>query len=185
MQPTYGKIALLHHVGAGNLGDDATLDTVIQNIKRRRPDAVIAAFTANPDDTRQRHRLPSYPIRKTPWGWYKAPATNGQNPDAFVKTLPRKKQFLFKVCRLGYTLAVRLPKAISSEVSFLITARRNLSSFEVLIISGGGQLSEWGGPWSFLFTVYKWVLLAKSARVKCLFLNMGAGPLTYPLSKFY
>jgi polysaccharide pyruvyl transferase WcaK-like protein len=53
MQPTCGKIALLHHVGGGNLGDDATLDTVIQNIKHRRPNAAIKAFAANPDDTRR------------------------------------------------------------------------------------------------------------------------------------
>jgi len=92
---------------------------------------------------------------------------------------------LLNLRRLGYKLAVRIPKAIYSEVSFLVTSRKNLSSFEVLVISGGRQLTEWGLPWSFLFTIYKWVLLAKSARLKCLFLNVGAGPLTQPLSKFF
>jgi polysaccharide pyruvyl transferase WcaK-like protein len=181
MQRRNGKIALLHHVGTGNLGDDATLDTVIQNIKRRRPDAEIAAFTANPEDTRQRHRLPSYPILRKPWSWYKTSAP----ADAVVRRPARQNRFLYYFRRLGYTLAVRLPRAISSELSFLVTSQRKLSSFEVLVISGGGQLTEWGGPWAFLFTVYKWVLLAKSARVKCLFLNIGAGPLTHPLSKFF
>jgi hypothetical protein len=32
---TQAKIALLHHVGGGNLGDDATLGAVVTNIKRR------------------------------------------------------------------------------------------------------------------------------------------------------
>jgi len=92
-----------------------------------------------------------------------------------------KHRFLFLLPRLGYALAFRIPK----EVSFLVTSRRIISSFELLIISGGGQLTEWGGPWSFLYSLFKWVLLAKSARVKCLFLNVGAGPLSHPLSKFF
>ena len=45
------KIALLHHVGGGNLGDDATLDAVAGNIKRRLPNAELVAFSMNPDDT--------------------------------------------------------------------------------------------------------------------------------------
>jgi polysaccharide pyruvyl transferase WcaK-like protein len=183
MQPTHGKIALLHHVGGGNLGDDATLDTVIQNIRRRRPNAVIAAFTANPNDTRQRHRIPCYPIRTTPWafGYGYTRAAPKLTLKSAIRTLARKHRFIFFLPRLGFALAFGLPK----EVSFLLASRRIIGTFELLIISGGGQLTEWGGPWSFLYTLFKWVLLAKSARVKCLFLNVGAGPLSHPLSKFF
>jgi hypothetical protein len=42
---------LLHHVGGGNLGEDATLDVVAGDIKRRWPNAEIIAFSMNPDDT--------------------------------------------------------------------------------------------------------------------------------------
>jgi polysaccharide pyruvyl transferase WcaK-like protein len=185
MQPAYGKIALLHHVGGGNLGDDATLDTVMQNIKRRRPNAVMAAFTVNPDDTQQRHRLPCYPIRTIPWAFGYTPATPKLTLQSTIRTLARKYRFLFYLPRLGYAMVFRIPKALCSEVSFLVASRRIISSFELLIISGGGQLTEWGGPWAFPYTLFKWVLLAKSARVKCLFLNVGAGPLSHPLSKFF
>jgi polysaccharide pyruvyl transferase WcaK-like protein len=181
MQSRYGKIALLHHVGSGNLGDDVTLDTIIENIRRRCPNALIAAFTANPEDTKQRHQLPSYPIRRTPWGWYQPP-TPELTPKTPTKAQSRRYRFL---PRLVSALFFRLPRALYSEGSFLMGSRRILSSFEVLIISGGGQLTEWGGPWSFLYTLLKWVLLAKSAHIKCLFLNVGAGPLTQPLSKLF
>ena len=183
MQPTYGKIALLNHVGGGNLGDDATLDTVIQNIKHRRPNAAITAFVANPDDTRRRLRIPCYPIGTTPWvfGYGYTGAVPKPTLKSVIRTMACKHRFLFLLPRLGYALAFRIPK----EVSFLVTSRRIISSFELLIISGGGQLTEWGGPWSFLYSLFKWVLLAKSARVKCLFLNVGAGPLSHPLSKFF
>jgi polysaccharide pyruvyl transferase WcaK-like protein len=57
--------------------------------------------------------------------------------------------------------------------------------YDLLIISGGGQLTEKDGPWGFPYTIFKWVVLARSAGVRCVFLNVGAGPLTQPLSKFF
>src|SRR5215510_11466106 len=57
------KIGLLDHLGGGNLGDDATLDAVMQNIKSRWPQAEIFGFSMNPSDTESRHGIRSYPIR--------------------------------------------------------------------------------------------------------------------------
>jgi polysaccharide pyruvyl transferase WcaK-like protein len=54
-----------------------------------------------------------------------------------------------------------------------------------LIVSGGGQLTERGGPWSFPYALFTWSILAKLAGVRFLFLNVGAGPLNHPLSKFF
>jgi polysaccharide pyruvyl transferase WcaK-like protein len=185
MWPRYGKIALLHHVGGGNLGDDATLDAVVQNIRRRKPGAEIAAFTANPEDTRRRHGLLCYPIRARSWSFGHTPLTPDPAFKSAIRTLFLKYKFLFYLPRIGYALAVRIPKAVFAEVSFLLASRRNIESYELLIISGGGQLTEWGGPLGFPYTLLKWVYLAKSAGIKCLFLNVGAGPLNHPLSKFF
>ena len=62
------KIGLLHHIGGGNLGDDATQAAVLQNIRTRWPRAQLFGFSANPADTQQRHGIPSYPIRRQTWG---------------------------------------------------------------------------------------------------------------------
>jgi len=64
MSRAYKKIGLLDHLGGGNLGDDVTLDAVMQNIKRRWPHAVIMGFSLNPSDTQKRHGIQSYAIRK-------------------------------------------------------------------------------------------------------------------------
>jgi polysaccharide pyruvyl transferase WcaK-like protein len=45
------RVALLHHTGGGNLGDDATLDVVVAEIRERWPDAQITALSMNPLDT--------------------------------------------------------------------------------------------------------------------------------------
>jgi polysaccharide pyruvyl transferase WcaK-like protein len=177
------KIGLLHHVGGGNLGDDATLDAVAGNIKRRWPNAEIVAFAMNPNDTETRHGIKSHPIRRKGWSIGYKPAGTGATLKETVKALTRKYSAVFYLLKATYAV-VRLPEMFR-ELSFLLSSRRNMKSFDLLIISGGGQLTEQDGPWGFPYTIFKWVVLARSAGVRCMFLNLGAGPLAHPLSKLF
>jgi polysaccharide pyruvyl transferase WcaK-like protein len=54
-----------------------------------------------------------------------------------------------------------------------------------MILGGGGQLTDRSGPWGFPYAIFTWFLLAKYARLQCVVLNAGAGPLSSPLSKFF
>jgi len=157
----YTKIALLHHTGGGNLGDDATMDAVIRNILGRWPEAEISAFSMNPEDTSKKHGIPSYPIRRHTWSIGYSSTKTISNP------------------------VVRIPRAVFRELAFLVSSLRNLRSFDLLVVSGGGQLTERSGPWGFPYAVFTWGLMAKAARIRCLFLNVGAGPLKHPLSRFF
>jgi polysaccharide pyruvyl transferase WcaK-like protein len=178
------KIGLLDHVGGGNLGDDATLEAVADNIKRRWPNAEIVAFSMNPDDTETRHGLRSHPIQRKGWSIGYKPAGTDATLKETVKALTRKYRAVFYVLK-ATNAVVRLPSEVFGELSFLVSSRRIIKSFDLLIISGGGQLTEKDGPWGFPYTIFKWVILARSAGVRCMFLNVGAGPLTLPLSKFF
>jgi polysaccharide pyruvyl transferase WcaK-like protein len=178
------KIGLLDHVGGGNLGDDATLDAVAGNIKRRWPNAEIVAFSMNPDDTETRHGIMSHPIRRKGWSIGYKPAGTDATLKETVKGLTRKYRVVFYLLR-ATNAVVRLPSEVFGELSFLVSSRRNIKSFDLLIISGGGQLTEKDGPWGFPYTIFKWVVLARSAGIRCMFLNVGAGPLTLSLSKFF
>ena len=180
-----GSIAILHHVGGGNLGDDATLDTVMKHIRRRRPRTVIVALTMNPEDTSQRHGVTSYPITTKPWTIGYARAASERSLNGRIKALVCKHRLLLFLARLCYDFVFRAPKSFYSEIQLILRSRRLISSFESLIISGGGQLTEKDGSWAFPYRLFKWVLLAKSARVSCFFLNVGAGPLSYPWAKFF
>jgi polysaccharide pyruvyl transferase WcaK-like protein len=80
---------------------------------------------------------------------------------------------------------VRCPVAICQELAFLVRSFGIARSLDVLVVNGGGQLTDWGGPWAFTYTVFKWVLLARLAGVRCIFVNVGAGPLTVPLSQWF
>jgi polysaccharide pyruvyl transferase WcaK-like protein len=178
------KIGLLHHVGGGNLGDDATLSAVADNIRRRWPNAEIVAFSMNPDDTETRHRMRSHAIRRRGWSIGYGPVGAESTFKAKAKALTRKCRPVHYLLKSASAL-VRLPAAILHELSFLVSSRRTIRSFDLLIISGGGQLTEKDGPWGFPYSIFKWVVLARSAGVSCIFLNVGAGPLTQLLSKFF
>ena len=55
------RISFYGNFGAGNLGNEATLEAVIQQILRRFPDAQLLCFCANPQDVRTRHNIAAFP----------------------------------------------------------------------------------------------------------------------------
>jgi polysaccharide pyruvyl transferase WcaK-like protein len=171
------KIAILHHTGGGNLGDDAIMDVVIHNIRSRWPDAEIAAFSMNPGDTGRRHGIPSFAIRRHTWGIGYASRENAKTE----KTKRGPGNWLATT----RNPAIRLPRNIFRELAFLATSFQKLRPFDMLIVSGGGQLTERSGPWGFPYAILIWVLMAKLAGVRRVFLNVGAGPLRHPLSRFF
>lgn len=183
MTQSHPKIGLLHHVGGGNLGDDATLRAVADNITQRSPKAEIIAFSMNPNDTETRHGIVSHPIHRKGWTiGYNKPDGNKDYLTNAVRRLTRRyapASYLYKAAKA----IIRTPGEWIREASFLMSSRRKVASLDLLIICGGGQLTEKDGPWGFPYTILKWVLLARLEGVKCIFLNVGAGPLTHPFSK--
>jgi polysaccharide pyruvyl transferase WcaK-like protein len=179
------KIGLLDHTGNGNLGDDATQTAVMDNIKKRWPDSVICGFSMNPSDTQSRHGIPSYAIRRSTW---RLPYQNKNSEAGFknkVKSALSEHRIFLGVLRTINAVAIQKPRNVFSEIMFLARSFAIMRTFDILIISGGGQLLDsWGGPWAFPYTIFKWILLGKLSGVKCYFLNVGAGPLQHPLSKF-
>jgi polysaccharide pyruvyl transferase WcaK-like protein len=176
VKSTSDKIALLHHTGGGNLGDDATLDVVVSNIRQRQLDADIVIISMNPTDTEDRHGVRSLPIRRHTWGI-------GYSPER-IGPVQAKRSRLRNWLQVTRNPAIRLPRAIFGEMAFLAASYQRLKEFDQLVVSGGGQLTERSGPWGFPYGIFIWVILAKLARLKCVFLSVGAGPLKHPLSRF-
>jgi polysaccharide pyruvyl transferase WcaK-like protein len=173
-------IGLLDHMGYGNLGDAAVQESVIANIKKRLPNARLVGFSLIPDDTTKRHGIPCYPILR----WYpKLPKTGEPNESPTLVAFALKSRL--KNTRFIYVWA-KPALELGREIAFWVRSYCAVRSLDLLIISGGGQLSElWRGPWSHPYTIFKFCLLAKLARKKLCFLNVGAGPLKHPLSRFF
>lgn len=174
------RIGLLDHMGYGNLGDAATQDVAIANIRKRLPDTTLIGFSFVPSDTTARHGIPCYPIRR----WYPKSIKTGDSSAAVNGNKSRVKEFI-----KSFPFAQRLVKPIlefGHQVLFLARSYRAVRTLDVLIISGGGQLTDlWRGPWSHPYSVFQFCLFAKLAGRKLYILNVGAGPLDHRLSKFF
>ena len=117
MKETRKRIALLHHTGCGNLGDDAIIDAVVNNIQRRWKNTEITVFSMNPEDTNRRHGLPCYPIRRFTWS----------NGDQSVSTPPKESQKgILGWLKTTRNPLVRLPRAVLSELMFLTDSYRHV-----------------------------------------------------------
>ncbi len=187
-------IGVFSHGGTKNLGDEALLATVIQNVRARVPGADVVGFTINPDDTRERHGIAAFPIRQ--WkpgspGSAEEPATavavpSGPSPrpsvgwKRYIKAVPG---VLATVRALRSTLAI--VRSMLREPKFLLDSYRRLSGVELLLVAGSQQLNDnWGGVWGFPLTLYKWSLLARLTGTKVAFLSVGAGPVSSRWSWF-
>lgn len=185
------------HVGNRNLGDEAIIHVVIQNIKRRYPSAEIRGFTLKPMDTEERHNIKSFPIRRldkvtvaTSTG---ADISDDDQANArpfrlFDSAKAKLKKFpsLFLFLKKIQTLSLALRSALK-EPSFLLQSYRNMKGIDLLIIAGSSQLIDYvaGGPWGHPYTVFKWVLLAKARKSKVAFMSCGMGPVETMLGKFF
>jgi len=188
--PKPNRIGLLAHCGTGNLGDEATIATVLQNIRARWPTAFVAGMSMDPEDSTRRHGIPCFPMRQRifPFEQEWSSASHHANPGGYadrLKTLAKKAGPLFRIANAIRRAMIVRPAQFMRELLFLSRSLFFVCQLDMIIICGGGQLLDWGGPWAFPYTLFKWMLLAKCAGVKCVFLNSGAGPLNGRLSRWF
>ena len=191
------RIGVLGHVGNQNLGDEALIAAVLENVRRRYPDAELRGFTGQPHDTVQRHRIPAFPVRRMNGRpataahldlaadrrtrQRSAPASAWARLRARLRRLPVLPVLVRAARRLG-----RSALAVPLELAFLARSYRNLRGTDLLLVAGSQQLNDdWGGPWGFPFTLLKWSLLARATGTKVAFLSVGAGPLRTRLGTFF
>lgn len=185
-----GRIGLLEHCGTGNLGDDATVATVFQQIKSRWPAASVVGLSLDPTDSARRHGIPCFAIRQKVFPCEREWSV-GSHPTDSARDVSRLKRYLKKTGPLFWAIkmlrraVIAGPVRVFGEIAFLVQSVIVVYGLDLVVICGGGQLLDWGGPWAFPYTLFKWTLLARCVRAKCIILNNGAGPLDASLSRWF
>lgn len=180
------RVAILGHVGNGNLGDEAIITSTLANLRAALPEAEIIAITAKPADTTARHGIPAFPV----YG-YAPPAVAGaaaQAPAGGARALV--KRTLARVPPLFTALrAVRDGMAwlahLAGEPGRLWLAWRHLDGVRLLLVAGSGQVNDYyGGVWGYPYRLLKWSLLTRLRGGRVAYVSVGAGPITARLSRW-
>jgi polysaccharide pyruvyl transferase WcaK-like protein len=185
------RVALLSPCGWGNLGDAAILDSVIDALRRRAPEAAIVAFTQNPSDTTRRHGIPAHtllgfspPLYEVAEEGEGPPLPSGAAASRASSPSPSALRLLarrFPGLRATYLLA----RDLLAERAHRRKSLALLAGCDAFVVAGGGQLDDsWGGPFGHPYALYRWSSLARRAGAPFLLVSVGTGKLG-ALSRFF
>jgi polysaccharide pyruvyl transferase WcaK-like protein len=154
-----GKISFFGMFGVGNLGNEATLQAMLHNVRRFLPNAGVSCICAGPEAVAQNYSIPAYLIREFP-----LPPLNSQKLRLLRKAL----------------------LAIPLELCRWLMVARRLKSTDMVVMTGTGMLSDLDiHPLGLHYDILRWSVLAKLYRCKLAFVSVGAGPIRHPLSRFF
>ncbi len=154
------RVGLFGHFGAGNVGNESTLEAIVFQIRRGLVGAEISCICTWPSVVTEEYDIETIPVSTVVVGAWKA-----RNP-------------LSKFVR-------RIVIGVPSELYRWFDGVRTLRNIDALVIVGTGLLTDafclggWG-PYS----TFKWAAMAKLSGCKLFFVSVGAGPLHRTIGRF-
>src|SRR5712691_8097214 len=144
---TRPKITAFGNFGAGNLGNECTLQALIYNLKRYAPHAEIGCVCSGPEEVASSYNIAAFPIRGTP--------------------LPPLQNRMMRWLR-------RIVVGIPMEVYRWFVVFETLKGVDTLVMTGTGMLGDVGIlPFDLHYDILKWSIIAKLRRCKLLFVSVG------------
>jgi polysaccharide pyruvyl transferase WcaK-like protein len=192
------RIAIMGHVGVGNMGDEAITGAVVGRLREFAPGASLVAFSLNPRDTAARHSIESQPLRlyterlldapPPDFSWEltyaakSAPSAETAPRHTGLGALIRKIPLLKAVLKPFVVVARWIPQA-AQIIAFDIRSYRRLRGVTLMLWAGSGQISDYVDGLGYPLVILRWVILARLRGAKVAFGSAGAGPVTNPLSR--
>ena len=190
MQPS--RIVFYGNFGAGNLGNECTLQTAIEQTLSRLPDAQLLCVCPDPDDVRARHGIAAATSlsRGPNWSWSDLHATSAGNgvygvpPAAHGPAGTRRglRKLGAKLTRIGRIAFLRAPQELAHWFRML----RVMASCDVLLVPGTGIVTDAAcGSLGWPYDMFKLTVLARLWGVRVVVLSVGAGPFRHRLGCWF
>jgi polysaccharide pyruvyl transferase WcaK-like protein len=189
------RIVLLTPYTGGNLGDAAIQDAIIGNLQLRLPGVQFSGLSLNNDNFVERHGTNAFALCKSDGRFYRMYSGRVTDEERLSRPSGEKclnvtslKRALKQAPVLGWCLKAiySFGRRVYREILHCAGGYSFLRGQDLLIVSGGGQLDEeWGGPWGHPFTLAKWAVLARIARVPYAVASVGACKITSTLSRLF
>jgi polysaccharide pyruvyl transferase WcaK-like protein len=181
-------IGILGHYGNANLGDEAIIQAVVEEIRRRWKHATLYAVSNRPSDTAWRHRIPTVSIHTGELVEAGQGSPHVPRPPRPSSSGPRGmwRQPALRWLRRGAGHVVRAGVRIGAEIASAWRSYRHVRRFDLLLVAGSNQiLDNFGGPWEFPYVNLKWSILARLAGCRVAWVSVGAGPLESRLGRWF
>lgn len=172
------RIGLYGPFGWGNLGDAAIQEAMLHNVRRRIADVEFVGISLNPQNTTAIHGIEAIPILRS---WSPPAPESASAPTA----PPTTRTAATAAPRLaGLRKLLRTGLEFLRELRFHVRNTRVLRDLDLLVVSGGGQISDdWGGPLDHPWSMFMWTLMARCVGTEVAIVSVGAGPIDAPLSR--
>lgn len=160
---TRAKVAFFGIFGFHNIGNECTLQSILQGARRYLPGSEIYAISFDPADTLRRHGVPAVPVTKQTFG---PPAKPG---------------------RLGrLSKPFRVLRRIKNELIDWAAAVKALRGTDLVVMTGTGMLTDYAtSALGFPYHVFRWTAAARLAGCKVRFVGVGVGPIYEKLSRWF
>lgn len=200
------RIAFYGNFGDGNLGNEVTLQTIIEHTRRRWPDVELECICTGPEDVRARHGIAAFCSQPrglgTLWRRWKAQraeragavasGAGAGGVEAPVTPGSQQRQADHGARRVVLRAARPILRAIKGllyklplEIIHWARSLRVIARCDVLLVPGTGILTDHRcGPWVWPYELFKCCALAGLCRVEVVFLSVGAGPIHTRLGRW-
>jgi polysaccharide pyruvyl transferase WcaK-like protein len=184
MRPT--RIVFYGNFGAGNLGNEVTLQTAIEQTLTRLPGARLLCVCTDPEDVRARHGIEAAPSMSRDSGWSWSDLDIDRTRNGGSAELPadgtRHRGLSANLARLGRIAFRRLPQELAHWYKML----RLVARCDVLLVPGTGIVTDGScGSFGWPYDMFKLTVLARLCGRRVLFLSVGAGPFRYRLGGWF
>src|SRR5271167_377833 len=186
LDPTRLRIALFGNFGIGNLGNEATLQAMVYNLRKHLPNAEISCICSGPENTASEYNISAAPIRSPFPIWKRstvsskdeepAGGSNGSGSGAPAMEPHRWFQVFAGLRALLRGCAYPL-----LETYRWFNGIARLKGSNLFVMTGTGML----GDYSLHYEIFRWAIIAKLCRCKLLFVSVGAGPIRQPLRRWF
>ncbi len=149
------RVLLLGDFGGGNLGNEASLEAAVAELRRRHADVRIRVACSEPELLERQRRLPAITWRPKGRGLHRIPWESA-----------------------------RAIADLAGEPLRWFRALAIVRSADAVLVPGTGILDDFGvRPWEQPLTLLTWSSAARTARRPFTFCAVGAGPITNPWSR--
>jgi polysaccharide pyruvyl transferase WcaK-like protein len=157
------RVAFFGIFGFHNIGNECTLQSILQGARRYLPGSEIYAVSFDPADTLRRHGVPAVPVTKQTFNH------------------PAKSGLLGRLYK-----PFRILRRIKNEFVDWASAVKALRGTNLVVMTGTGMLTDYAtSALGFPYHVFRWTAAARLAGCRVRFVGVGVGPIYEKLSRWF